>query len=84
MTLNNNASIINEEMIYNLINASREFVRTKNISECKNFIQSYVEKVIVYNERVEVLFKIHVPSDDGEVEPLMSGEKIKVLQRQYR
>ena len=71
-------------MIYNLIDASREFVRTKNISECKNFIQSYIEKVIVYGERVEVLFKIHVPSDDGEVEPLMSGESIKVLKRQYR
>ena len=85
MTLNNAVSMINEDMIYELVEASKEFVRTKNISECKNFIQSYVEKVIVNAENVEVVFKIHVPSDNGETaEPLTSEETIKKIQRQYK
>jgi site-specific DNA recombinase len=77
--------MISEETILELIRKSGEFVRTHNISECRNFIESYVEKVIVYCERVEVLFKVHVPDgDNGEVVPLKGGEEIQVIRHEYQ
>jgi len=79
-------SVINENMIQSLVERSRDFVRAKNIPECRNFIENYVKKVLVYSDRVEVIFKIHVPSDDDDtsVVPLTSHEVIKTLQREHR
>jgi len=79
-------SIINENTIQSLIERSRDFVRAKNIPECRNFIENYVKKVLVYSDSVEVIFKIHVPSDDDNtaVVPLTSHEVIKTLQQEYR
>ena len=76
----NNTAMITEETIVDLINRSKEFVQTRNIPECRNFIESYVGKVIIYGEKVEVQFKIHVPDDDNTISPLASEERIKVLQ----
>ncbi|AET67617.1 hypothetical protein Desor_2008 [Desulfosporosinus orientis DSM 765] len=36
----------------------RKFVTEKNIPECKKFIDSYVDKVIVYKDHLEVTFKV--------------------------
>ena len=36
----------------------KQFVSEKNIPECKKFIDSYVEKVIVYSDHLEVTFKV--------------------------
>ncbi len=36
----------------------RDFVTQRNIPECKKFIQNYVDKVIVYKGRVEVIFNM--------------------------
>jgi site-specific DNA recombinase len=63
MHLKNSALIISEEKIIELIQKSKEFVKTRNIAECGNFIRSYVERVVVYNDKVEVLFKVQVPDD---------------------
>ena len=76
--------MITDETILDLVNRSKEFVQTRNIPECRNFIESYVGKVIVYGDKVEVQFKIHVPDDDDTMSPLASGERIKVLQNGYR
>jgi hypothetical protein len=43
-----------------LLSSFKDFVADKNIPEIKKFINSYVEKVIVYKEYVEVILKIHV------------------------
>ena len=80
----NNASMITEDTIIELINRSGEFIKTRNIPECRNFIESYVDKVIIYGDKVEVKFKIHVPDDDDTISPLASGERIKVLQNGYK
>jgi len=80
-----NAVTITDEKILELVNRSREFVQTKNIPECRNFIEQYVEKVLVFADHVEVLFKINVVGDnDGEVTNLTSKEDVKTLQREYR
>lgn len=85
ISLSNNLSMITEEMIFKLISRSREFIKTHNIAECRNFIESYIEKVVVYNDRVEVRFKIHVPDDENDtVSPLISGDRITLLQSEYK
>ena len=77
--------MITEEMIYELIRQSREFVKTKNISECRGFIQNYIEKVILYRERVEILFKVNLPDGDTDtVTPLKSEGNIRAIQREYK
>jgi hypothetical protein len=58
---------------------------TRNIPECRNFIESYVEKVIVHKDTVEVRFKIQVPDEAMEsVSPLTSGERIGLIQKEYK
>jgi len=83
-SLNGGVALISHEKIYELISRSRDFVRQRNIPECRSFISSYIEKVVVYEERVEVLFKIHVPGKGDEIEPMKSGERLETLQREYR
>jgi site-specific DNA recombinase len=83
--LKNNIATISEDAISDLICKSKEFVQTHNIAECQNFIHSYIEKVIVYSERVEVLFKIHVPDDVNDtVIPLKTEENLDSLKKDYR
>jgi site-specific DNA recombinase len=85
MRMNSNASMISEETIRELLCRSQEFVRTRNIPECRNFIQSYVEKVIVYEGKVEVCFRIHIPDNDGRgVRPIKSEEEIATLREEYK
>jgi site-specific DNA recombinase len=81
----NDAVVITEETIIDLVNRSRDFVKTRNIPECRNFIESYVERVDLYADRVEVRFKIHVPDEAMDsVSPLQSGERIGLIQKEYK
>lgn len=74
-----------EAMIHTLIQRSKEFIRTKNVAECRMFITSYIDKVLVFSEHVKVYFKISIPTDDMEsLVPLQSNERISVLQRDYK
>jgi site-specific DNA recombinase len=79
-----NTLMITEETIIDLVNRSKEFVQTRNIPECRNFIDSYVGKVVIYGDKVEVQFKIYVPDNDDTISPLASEERIKVLQNGYK
>lgn len=64
----NNSDEITIEKLDKLIKSSKEFVLTKNIPECRKFIDSYIEKVIVGNENVMVVFNITtVDGETGEV-----------------
>ena len=59
-------------------------VRTRNIPECKNFISSYIEKVVVYVDRVKVVFKVHVPdAENDSIVLLKSGEEIQAIREEY-
>jgi site-specific DNA recombinase len=61
-------------MIDNLLERSSEFVRTKNLPECRKFIENYVEKVLVHSNKVEISFKVHVPNSDGNEFSLLKSE----------
>ncbi len=85
LSLYDRESKISEEMIINLINQSKDFVKTKNLAECRHFINTYINKVLVYNDKVEVLFNINIPNENvNAVEQLKSVETIPVLQRDYK
>lgn len=85
LELKNKASLISEEQVKEIIIRSGEFIRAHNISECRNFIKSYVEKVIVYEEKVEVIFKVNVfDKETGEVAPMKSEETVKNLRLEYQ
>jgi hypothetical protein len=77
ITLNNAQTIISEQMLYNLIIQSKEFILSKNISECCGFIQSYIEKVLVYIDKVEIIFKIPIPEPDNNEITLLKSEADK-------
>jgi site-specific DNA recombinase len=49
---------VTEEQVRNLFSMFRGFVKERNIPECKKFINNYVDKVIVYKDRVEVIFSV--------------------------
>jgi site-specific DNA recombinase len=83
--LRNRESLLSEEAVLELLNQSRDFIRTHNISECRHFINSYVEKVLVSDEKVEVIFKIHVPDEATDtVVPLKSEEGMSALRKEYK
>jgi len=81
----NSIATFSEDAIYDLICKSKEFVQAHNFAECQSFIHSYIEKVVVYEERVEVLFKIHVPDEVNDtVVPLKSEGNLDLLKSDYR
>jgi len=49
---------ISEEQVRKLFSMFRSFVEERNIPECKKFIHNYVDKVVVYKDRVEVIFNV--------------------------
>ena len=65
LTVSNTAVSFTELITADLLNRSREIVRTRNLVECRNLIYAFVDSVIVYGDRVEVLFKVNVPDDEG-------------------
>jgi site-specific DNA recombinase len=83
--LKNNVSLISEEAVSELLNRSGDFIKAHNVPECRNFINAYIEKVIVYREKVEILFKIHVPNETADkVVPSKSEEGLMELRREYK
>jgi site-specific DNA recombinase len=85
MDLKRKNSLISEEVILELIYKSRDFIRSRNFAECRNFIRSYIENVVVHGDRVEVFFKIQVPDavTDNAV-PLTSGESKEAIREEYK
>ncbi|MDF2858956.1 MAG: hypothetical protein K0Q87_4807 [Neobacillus sp.] len=59
-TMDESGIAITEDVLRQLFAEFKSYVTTYNIPEIKKFIGSYVEKVIIYNEHVEVLFKLDV------------------------
>lgn len=56
MSLKQTHNEITEEMVRGLFKNFRKFIAEKNVFEVRKFISSYVEKVIVYKDHVEVVF----------------------------
>lgn len=81
----NKVAEISEAKVNKLLERSKEFVRTHNVAECRNFIDAYVKQVVVYDDKVEVFFKINVPDEaSGAVVPLKSEESTQELHNEYK
>ena len=64
---------------------SGEFLRTHKLSECRNFITSYIDKVIIYESKIEVIFKINVIDEQTEeIVPMRSETTRKNIMRKYK
>jgi site-specific DNA recombinase len=84
ISLTNNTAVLSEGMIVELVNKTKESLTNRNIPECRQFLNAYIEKVVSHRDRVEIFFKIHV-SDDGNdtLSQFTSGKDRKTLQREY-
>ncbi len=76
---------MSENMVCDLVEKSKEFIKSKNLPECKIFINDYIERVIVYPEKVQICFKIPIPNEENmELEPLVVEESIETIYANYK
>ena len=76
---------ITEDIIKKVISSFQTSVKEKNIIECKKFIQHYVDKVLVFSDRVEVVYRIDVSLLKGtEGYTVLSGKSIKRIKKEGR
>ena len=61
-------SVITEDMVRDTLYKFKDYVREKNIAECKKFIKSFVDKVIVYRDYIEVIFKVNFDLSEGSID----------------
>lgn len=82
----NHVPLISKAAVVDLINRSKSFIKTYNLAECRNLIQHYVEKVAVYRDHVEVLFKINVADEANDIPvPLKSHkERGDLLKKRHK
>lgn len=75
--------VLMEKDVRQLFLRFREFVRTRNLPECKRLINDYVEEVIVYKDRIEVKFNVvFLMSNNSEVTGLKCQiNRLELLKR---
>jgi hypothetical protein len=77
--IRNNAKIMSEETIADMIGKTKELVEARNISECRKIISNFVENVIVHRNRVEIKFKINVPDEENNLSPLTRIDELSAI-----
>lgn len=76
---------LDEDSIRQLLSMFRQYVLERNIPECKRFIDSYVGKVVVFREYVEVYLKFAVDEKRANSTVIIkSSTKKKSLFKKYR
>ncbi|HIG0357628.1 TPA: hypothetical protein ACX96U_002976 [Clostridium sporogenes] len=55
---NDISQVVAEKDVRNLLNNFSGYVISRNIPECKKFIQDFVKEVVVYKEHIEVIFNV--------------------------
>ncbi|MCR4436139.1 MAG: recombinase family protein [Clostridiales bacterium] len=60
--LNNkqNENTIDEKTLSKIFSSFRQFIKDRNTQEVKKFIHQYVEKVLVFEDHVKVVFKLYI------------------------
>jgi hypothetical protein len=53
--------VVTEDAIRGLFALFRDAIKRKDVPEIKKFVDSYIQKVVVYRDRVEVTFRVSVP-----------------------
>jgi len=76
---------ITEEKLRQMFKMFKQFVTEKNIPECKKFINSYVDKVMVYKDHLEVIFKVALSFEQkNNIYSFNISVKISNLFKTYR
>jgi site-specific DNA recombinase len=84
MEVNKKMESFSEDITAELLERSREAVKTRNLMECRGLLSSFIESVLVYKDRVEVKFKVQVPGiDDNGLVSIESGEPIEEIKGNY-
>ena len=83
-----------EEDVRKALSKFKEFMKGNNYIECKNFINQYIDKIIVYKDKVEVTFKVasaifnaSFPDDNSGMLKIIieiSRTELKTLPKQRR
>jgi site-specific DNA recombinase len=86
MEVNNKIALFSEDITVELLERSREAVKTRNMLECRSLLSSFIESVLVYEDRVDVKFKVQVPDTTGDngLVRLESGESIEGIRGNYK
>lgn len=58
---------ITEDQIRSMFGKFKDFVLTRNLPECKEFIGDYIKEVIVYKDHIEVVFNVVFSFDDDNI-----------------
>jgi site-specific DNA recombinase len=84
--LTNSSLSVNESMLRKMIAMFQQYVKEQNIPECKKFIDSFLQKVVIYKDKVEVVFKIASTSFEGQNDCLIfkTEEKIQTLFSRFK
>ena len=62
----------------------QEFIRTHNVADCRNFIDTYIEKVIVYDDMVDIIFEVNVfDKATGTVSQMKSEGTKEAVENSY-
>lgn len=74
---------ITEEDLRKLLNNFSGYVITRNIPECKKFIQDFVKEVVVYKEHIEVIFNVSFSlfKNSGEIEVVSKIRRYELYER---
>ena len=83
LSLKASTQVLTEVEIRKLFSVLKTYLAEKNIPECKKFIDSYVDKVVVFNDKVEVTLKLAIDTNtsDDYLELFTSQKKPKKLMR---
>ena len=74
---------ITEADVRGLLNNFSGYVITRNIPECKKFIQDFVKEVVVYKEHIEVIFNVSFSlfKNSGEIEVISKIKRYNLYER---
>ena len=64
-SVDKNTNIISVETVIAYLQENMRLLQNKNPDTCKKLIREFVEKVIVTQEKIEVVFKITVDMSGG-------------------
>ena len=77
------AHMVTEDDVRSLLNNFSGYVISRNIPECKKFIQDFVKEVIVYKEHIEVIFNVSFSllKNSGGVERISKIKRYNLYER---
>ncbi len=80
-----NIEPIGIDKMESLIGSSKDFLLNKNIPECRKFIDSYIDKVLIYNDSITVIFNIPViDKNTGNIVQYTTSITREELYSQYK